>query len=136
MMVELVDRASREAGAGVVHSTWGRRSVGMGRWAHAFGGVPAPRTSAMWYSIMKMGCVFGLLVAVSLSGCSSPEDRYAVLSFFFDGVPDPNAVSDESQGVGDEENVPAATEAHGDDALIVEKAQGSMHSPYADYSKK
>jgi predicted CXXCH cytochrome family protein len=35
--------------------------------------------------------VAAVLGAILMLGCSSPEKRYQVLSFFFDGVPDPNA---------------------------------------------
>jgi predicted CXXCH cytochrome family protein len=33
----------------------------------------------------------GIVTAFALLGCSTPEQRYRVLSVFFDGVPDPNA---------------------------------------------
>lgn len=33
----------------------------------------------------------GLFVCLTVLGCSTPQQRYKVLSFFFDGVPDPDA---------------------------------------------
>ena len=36
--------------------------------------------------------IVGVILAGSvILGCSDPQKRYEVLSFFFDGVPDPNA---------------------------------------------
>jgi len=59
--------------------------------------------SSFW---LVMGMV-GALVGGLLVGCSSsPQERYRVLSYFFDGVPDPNApkqkavTEDEEQGSG------------------------------------
>jgi predicted CXXCH cytochrome family protein len=37
------------------------------------------------------GLLLVLAGVISLIGCSSPRERYKVLSFFFDGVPDPDA---------------------------------------------
>ena len=34
---------------------------------------------------------FACFVSAALLGCGTPEKRYEVLSFFFDGVPNPNA---------------------------------------------
>jgi len=46
--------------------------------------------------------LFGLLAILFLvlawSGCGSPEDRYKVMSFFFDGVPKPGAGSADGAG--------------------------------------
>ena len=43
--------------------------------------------------------VFGGFLSVTLIGCADPQRRYEVLSFFFDGVPDPNAPQKESTKV-------------------------------------
>lgn len=44
--------------------------------------------------------LLGGAVSVLLIGCASPEQRYEVLSLFFDGVPDPNAPKNPPSRVG------------------------------------
>jgi predicted CXXCH cytochrome family protein len=50
----------------------------------------ATRCSIAWRS---RGLLAGLAISIGLSflGCSTPQQRYRVLSTFFDGVPDPDA---------------------------------------------
>lgn len=42
-------------------------------------------------SARKVGVAAALGLLLLLLGCGTPQQRYKVLSFFFDGVPDPNA---------------------------------------------
>ena len=42
----------------------------------------------------------GGLASLQLIGCTDPQKRYQVLSFFFDGVPDPNAPKKQSSKHG------------------------------------
>lgn len=59
-----------------------------------------------------------LLAVVGLSGCA-PEGRYKVLSFFFDGVPNPEAVKKENALKKNEE------------AESMKPVTYRMHGPYA-----
>ena len=59
----------------------------------------------------------GLLL---LAGCGTPRERYRALSFFFDGVPDPDAVK------------PAAGGGGGGAAVVVMARRVTQHKPYAD----
>ena len=43
--------------------------------------------------------VVGSFLSIALIGCADPQKRYEVLSFFFDGVPDPNAPQKQSTKV-------------------------------------
>jgi predicted CXXCH cytochrome family protein len=40
---------------------------------------------------LRMAIALPLLLAVLVGGCGSPRERYRVLNFFFDGVPNPDA---------------------------------------------
>lgn len=65
----------------------------------------------------RQGLFIGFAALVSISiliGCSNPQKRYEVLSFFFDGVPDPNA----------EQKEMARAQAEGHLTVV--------HKPYAD----
>jgi predicted CXXCH cytochrome family protein len=66
----------------------------------------------LFWSILLIG--LGLLL---VSGCGTPRQRYEVLSFFFDGVPNPDAVK---KSANNAETVVRATR-------IV-----SQHKPYAE----
>jgi len=75
----------------------------------------------MRFKIPRNILIGGLLVGLGLvlmAGCGSPRERYRVLSYFFDGVPDPDAVKRvvNDQGV----SVPVV-------ARVV-----TQHKPYAD----
>jgi predicted CXXCH cytochrome family protein len=78
---------------------------------------PTRRRTGPLLSVVLLVIALWLL----LSGCGSPEQRYRVLSFFFDGVPNPNA--------------PAATQPRG--TAIVSRRPGGpgvvvySHQPYA-----
>ena len=55
-----------------------------------------PRAPARFWSVICGRQWFGLAVVscvalILLWGCATPEQKYRWLSFFFDGVPDPNA---------------------------------------------
>ena len=62
-------------------------------------------------------------VALSVwSGCTATEKNYKVLTFFFDGVPDPNAPVQVSGG--ESESIVSAPVSLG--------GRGSIHKPYAE----
>ena len=42
--------------------------------------------------MLKVPSAMAAALAVLWSGCATPEERYRVLSFFFDGVPDPSTM--------------------------------------------
>ena len=44
--------------------------------------------------------IVGAFVSITLIGCADPQKRYEVLSFFFDGVPDPTAPKKQSSRLG------------------------------------
>ena len=50
-------------------------------------------TTRQWRGPVAALLIFlaGASFSILLIGCSDPQKRYQVLSFFFDGVPDPNA---------------------------------------------
>jgi len=72
-----------------------------------------------WLSLMLWLCVG------TWAGCT-PERRYRVLSFFFDGVPDPNAPAQLSGAVDDEGN------PIGPGGTAVPRLSVVLHKPYAD----
>jgi predicted CXXCH cytochrome family protein len=61
-------------------------------------------------------------LAATIGGCSTAEKRYRVLSFFFDGVPDPNAPPGSASATGSGEGGTAQTV----------KVVSWVHKPYAD----
>lgn len=64
-------------------------------------------------------CMLLVLLATQWLGCSSsPEERYKVLSFFFDGVPDPNA------------SKVSETDEFGERTTVART--GSVHKPFAE----
>jgi predicted CXXCH cytochrome family protein len=67
--------------------------------------------------------LFAVLAAVGLMGCNS-QNRYRTLSFFFDGVPNPNAPSDATRAGG-----AGAVDEFAPNA-VVQKVY--IHKPYAD----
>ena len=80
----------------------------------------------------SMSCFAALLIVLSTivasvlsSGCSS-EKRYKVLSFFFDGVPDPNAPA---VATGDQDEFGGQRAGNGSGAA---KPVAFMHKPYGD----
>lgn len=44
------------------------------------------------YAVLSLSCVSMLACILLWAGCGTPEEKYKILSFWFDGVPDPNAV--------------------------------------------
>jgi predicted CXXCH cytochrome family protein len=54
-------------------------------------------------------------------GCATPEQRYQTLSFFFDGVPNPNPTTHETAGAG------IANPGAAKPVVLL-----SMHKPYVD----
>jgi predicted CXXCH cytochrome family protein len=84
---------------------------------------PSPRTSRRAASI-RHAILFGVLGGgiVSWLGCGTPEQRYKVLSTFFDGVPNPHPATRDSAlaGIG-------VAGAGGARPVLL-----SVHKPYAD----
>jgi predicted CXXCH cytochrome family protein len=66
-----------------------------------------------------LGITFGFFI--SAGGCSSPEQRYKTLSYFFDGVPDPDKRAVQSH----------ATTTTGEGQVLL-AAIVSTHKPYAE----
>jgi len=68
------------------------------------------------------------LVAIAITGCKTPEQRYRVLSFFFDGVPLP-----ESMRSAEEQSTEGAEELNRTDRPAAGRAQFlSFHRPFVD----
>ena len=59
-------------------------------------------TTRRWRGPLAALSIFfiGGVASVQLIGCTDPQKRYQVLSFFFDGVPDPNAPKMQSSKSG------------------------------------
>src|SRR5690606_994276 len=74
-------------GTGLANSPGGYRAMPMPTPADA----PAPRQRARARAVRRLARVGLVLVGLLMVGlgCQTPEDRYRVLSFFFDGVPVP-----------------------------------------------
>lgn len=72
-----------------------------------------PRPGTPW--ILGLAAA-GLFTACAISGCNTPEKRHKVLSFLFDGVPDPA-----DKATGDEEEAP------GEDGARRRRPGGSLH---------
>lgn len=60
------------------------------------------RFAGTFSKVSRWGAAVGLASSVVLlvvwSGCATPEERYRVLSFFFDGVPDPSTMIEPAEG--------------------------------------
>lgn len=69
-----------------------------------------------------MGVVMAVVAGTTV-GCSSPQERYRVLSFFFDGVPDPDAPK---PGKALDEEEEAAN------AKVVTASVLTIHKPYKE----
>jgi predicted CXXCH cytochrome family protein len=64
--------------------------------------------------------LLGIVMAAGLIGCGTPRERYKTLSFFFDGVPDPDAPAKRGSG-GDVQQT-----------VFVGKRIVSQHKPFLD----
>ncbi|MGN6369242.1 MAG: cytochrome c3 family protein [Phycisphaerae bacterium] len=72
----------------------------------------------------RWGAAFILLISVMMGiwlGCSTPQEKYKTLSFFFDGVPNPEAPKHF-----------ATTQRAGEEKLVFVAVIRSRHKPYVD----
>ena len=66
---------------------------------------------------------FILFTAVLTTGCT-PEKRYQVISFFFDGVPDPNKKNEEGQEIAQTDTSQRAN--------VITKQESYLHKPFQE----
>lgn len=71
---------------------------------------------------IEAACLAAAVAALLLAACSTPQERHRVLSFFFDGVPDPDAPAPVAEAAAEDGGPSASGEA----------ARGSLHEPFAE----
>ncbi len=104
--------------------------------------LPVPRARSTWLCYALSAAVLGGLLALGgmgLAGCGDPATRYKVLSFFFDGVPEPGAPPRprgvrKGLGLSGPEDLVATTRPTTGPAGVAAAVQAPMvyHAPFKD----
>lgn len=105
--------------------------------------LPVPRARSTWlcYALSALALAGLLTLAgMGLAGCGDPQSRYKMLSFFFDGVPEPGAPprpKNARRGLGRsaEEDLVATSRPTSAPAVAAVEAPLIYHAPFKDPKK-